>query len=101
MNKIPRDPSWCSYCLLAEQYGRAKGEPCESHASGEYSGHDAYDPSEWVLEVVGIRYGGLYGVFLCFGYDPRHGFWMRSEETGEERNISERAIGRTYHRIQE
>ena len=99
MNLIPRDPSWCTHCVAAEAYGRKKGDPCPSHANGEYTGPDAYDPSEFVLETVGKRFRSFDRPYLCFGYDPRSGFWVRDEETGEERNVSERAIGRTFHRI--
>lgn len=97
---IPADPKWCSRCVLPEEAGR----PCPAHRGPggepvEYSGPDVYRPSEWVLEVVGQRYSSLSGPCLCFGYDPRHGFWVRDEATGKERNVSERAIGRTLHRI--
>ncbi len=95
---IPADPSWCSNCVLG------KGKPCREHsgpggAAARYEGHDAYVPSDFVLSVVGARYSTHTGPCLCFGYDPRHGFWMRDEATGEERNVSERAIGRTCHKI--
>jgi len=95
---IPADPSWCSYCILE------KGTPCRDHAGPDgraapYSGEDVYVPTDWVLSVVGKRYDTATGPCLCFGYDRRHGFWMRDEATGEERNVSERAIGRTVHEI--
>lgn len=39
-------------------------------------------------------------VYLCVAHDPRRGLWMqRMDKTGKARNISERAIGRTYHRV--
>jgi hypothetical protein len=99
MYKIPRDPAWCSYCISHEN---GQGQPCRDHVDGkEYSGSEAYDPSDFVLETVGKRFRSFDRSYLCFGYDPRHGFWVRDEETGEQRNISERAIGRTYHRIWE
>lgn len=95
MYKIPRDPSWCSYCVSPDRV-------CDHHVDGkEYSGPDAYDPSEWVLENVGKRFTSFERPYLCFGYDPRHGFWMRDEASGEQRNVSERAIGRTYHEVRD
>jgi hypothetical protein len=114
MHAIPRDPAWCSYCIEPAKYGRAVGEPCGDHRGPDgkpatYDGRDAYDPSPWVLEVVGARYtagdwckrnGGKVLVYECFGYDPRHGFWMRWVDHPEVTNISERAIGRTFHRVE-
>lgn len=48
-------------------------------------------------------------VFYCDSYDPRIGYWMtradcpaehRADQDGEwRRNVSECAIGRTFHRI--
>ena len=35
--------------------------------------------------------------YECTAYDPDSGFWMASED--RVANISERAIGRTYHQI--
>lgn len=71
-------------------------------------GSDAYEPSTWVLEVVGKRYlyhdesNGGPRVCECFGYDPRNGFWMQTIDDGKfkQMNISERAIGATFHRVQ-
>ncbi len=102
---IPADPKWCSHCVKPEYYGRKKGEPCSNHTGpngkhAEYRGHDVYVPSEFVLSVVGKTFNCWSGnLMLCFGYDWRHGFWMRDLKTGEERNVSERAIGRTYHEV--
>lgn len=94
--RIPQSPEWCSYCRPSSKY------PCDHHKDGKpYEGSDVYQPSEWVLEVVGERYNSITGPVLCFGYDPRHGFWVRDEQTGEERNVSERAIGRSLHRIRD
>lgn len=36
---------------------------------------------------------------LCFAYDWRTGYWMRFAD-GTERDVSERAIGRTFHRVE-
>lgn len=57
--------------------------------------------------IVGHSRG--YGVYYCGSYDPRRGYWMTrtdcppehvdDEGTEWRRNVSERAIGRTYHRI--
>jgi hypothetical protein len=96
---IPHNPAWCSRCIEAKA-------PCDDHRGpgGEsvpYTGPDVYAPSAWVKQVVGGRYrdGWTLKLCVCFGYDPRHGFWMRQLDTGVERNVSERAIDRTYHRI--
>lgn len=37
-------------------------------------------------------------VCLCIAFDWRTGFWMRFPD-GTERDVSTRAIGRTYHKI--
>lgn len=41
---------------------------------------------------------GADAVCLCVAFDWRTGFWMRFPD-GTERNVSTRAIGRTYHKI--
>lgn len=101
--QIPKLSAWCSYCIAPDAYGNPPG-PCGHHRGPdggpiEYAGRDAYDPSPWVLDVVGKRYSSYRGVCECFGYDPRNGFWMRVLATGEKCNVSERAIDRTFHRI--
>lgn len=90
---IPRDPAWCSSCI--------EGKPCEYHRGGKaYAGDDVYEPSAWVLEVVGRRYRGWDALYECIGYDPRHGFWMQQVDAPHtRRNVSERAIDRTYHQV--
>jgi len=73
-----------------------------------------YEPSKWVLEVVGGQYRaprwdtGPDGVakddtvtYTCDGYDPRSGFWMVDPRDGYQTNVSERAIDRTYHRVRD
>lgn len=63
-----------------------------------------------VHDTVGWRFQSLGIEYRCTRYDERRGFWMRVlaiHETppmydrviGEECCVSERAIGRTYHRI--
>ncbi len=103
MNKIPRCSADCTHCHQYDGLKFVKMVPCSAHpGGGDYQGPDLYEPSEWVIEVVGKMYRGLDGVFRCTGYDPRCGFWMKSTERDSEiRNVSERAIGRTYHRIWE
>lgn len=111
--RIPKLSTWCSYCIAPASYGNPAG-PCADHRGpdGEsitYTGSDAYEPSAWVLEVVGSQYtagdwlnqnSGEPITYDCFGYDPRNGFWMRRVDKPEEkRNIIERAIDRTYHRV--
>ncbi len=114
---IPRSHTWCSYCLCPESYGLAAGTYCKDHTGEdgepcEYTGYDVYEPTDWVLEVVGTVYKcGWTGQFYrCFGYDRRQGFWMQcltptipqampTRAVGEKSNVSERAIGRTYHTL--
>lgn len=114
--KIPRNPDWCSCCIMPED-----GAPCPDHRGPngervEYTGPDVYDPapdSYVVREVIGKRFtGGGYDferrhvtrVFECFGHDPRNGFWMRTIDNDEgepyQTNISEHAVGRTFYRVQ-
>lgn len=95
--KIPKNATWCVDCF--------KGEPCPMHcaadgATVDYTGQDAYEPTEWVLSVIGKTYNGPDGrVYLCYGYDPRAGFWLKAMDNQEPKvkNISERAIDRTSH----
>lgn len=102
---IPRSPAWCSCCIQSNE------GPCADHRGPDgkprdYSGHDVYTPSEWVLDVVGRRFSAWdYGypggtrTWECFGYDPRQGFWMRTVDdlaAPRETNISGSAIGRTW-----
>jgi len=60
-----------------------------------YEGPDMYEPSKWVLEVVGGQYRaprwdtGPDGVakddtvtYTCDGYDPRSGFGMVDPRDG-------------------
>ena len=57
--------------------------------------------TDWVRETVGQRYKGPdRKVFFCDSYDSRWGFWM-TEETDHtnRRNVSVRAIGGVYRRI--
>ena len=95
---IPKDPSWCVECRMDKK-------PCEHHVDRDgnpmvYAGQDAYTPSSWVLGIVGKRWRGMGDVYLCTGFDPRCGFWMRQiAAPHREANISTRVIGRTYHRI--
>lgn len=70
-------------------------------------------PEEYRVEevasnhAVGHRFKGPrctepYGsaTYLCTSYDSRQGFWMENEaDPSDRRNVSERAIGRTFHRI--
>ncbi len=104
--QIPKDPTWCSRCIR-------DGAPCHDHRGPDgkpapYTGYDAYEPTSWVLEVVGQRYtaGNWAGdgpdvlMYHCFGYDRRVGFWMRQVDGDRrETNVSERAIGATFHEV--
>lgn len=56
-----------------------------------------------VESVVGHFFRGVGGkVYFCDSYDPQIGFWMTNIEMPivDRRNVSERAIGRTYHQIE-
>lgn len=55
-----------------------------------------YEPSYY----VGLKFKSLDGVCYCSGYNNAHGYWMeRLEKDVPRSSVSERAIGRTYHRI--
>ncbi len=60
--------------------------------------------------VVGRRFRAYDGhIYVCDSYDSRIGYWMTREDAPPERrndamgewrrNVSERAIGGTFHRI--
>lgn len=51
--------------------------------------------------TVGHRFRGPFGgTYRCTSYDSRTGFWMENEaDPKDRRDVSERAPGRTYHRI--
>ncbi len=110
---IPQDPTWCSYCILSKE------GPCENHRGPDgkpqmFDGYDAFEPTEYIQSLIGLRFlawdsylpigpgGNSTRVWVCFGYDPRNGFWMRTvDDRGptRETNISGRAIDRTWHRL--
>ena len=58
--------------------------------------------------TVGHHFGGyrvktsLTEIYYCDSYDPAIGYWMTNvnDET-DRRNVSERAIGRTFHEVVE
>ncbi len=58
--------------------------------------------STWTDSIVGQRYRA-HGVELCLctAYEPRSGFWMHPEDGAKPRNVSEYAIGRTFHAVNE
>lgn len=95
MNKIPRESKDCALCF---KYGDCADHRGPDGSRVPYAGPDVYEPSDWVLGVVGQRYHGGDQVYACTGYDPRAGFWMRGEGDGRITNVSERAIGRTFNR---
>jgi len=51
--------------------------------------------------TVGKRFRGWDGnIYFCDSYDPSCGYWMTDEKnSSNRRNISERAVGRTYHEV--
>jgi hypothetical protein len=60
-------------------------------------------------DVIGRYFiSGVGGIYWCDSYDPHCGFWMTPAREGDttfsdqpttRTNVSERAIGRTFHRI--
>ena len=58
--------------------------------------------------VVG-RYWAGYGsdqgatvIYYCDSYDPACGYWLtNTHNAADRRNVSERAIGRTFHKAEE
>jgi hypothetical protein len=56
--------------------------------------------------VVGKRFKGFSAkhdtspTYFCDSYDPRIGYWMTNvDDPTDRKNVSERAIGRTFHEI--
>ena len=109
-NTIPRKSTDCRYChdfdessLEIRHASEGVCDHCCHHPGGkDYTGSNMYTPSEWVQATVGKRFDYPFGdegdkEYLCTGYDYRCGFWMRSTKTGKLKNVSERAIGRTFH----
>lgn len=97
MKDVPRDPKHCRYCVN-------QAEPCRDHMGPhgiftEYNGPDVYEPTEWVLSVIDKNYNAWDGYkYKCIGYDRRCGFWMQEVNGLRLTNVSELAIGRTYHK---
>ncbi len=58
-----------------------------------------YTPTDWVKTVVNSKYKSFNAIYICIGYDFTCGFWMENIETKELKNVSERAIDRTFHKI--
>ena len=58
-----------------------------------------YIPTSWVKSVINNEYRSSGIIYKCIGYDPECGFWMEDPNTKELKNISERAIDRTFHKI--
>ncbi len=58
------------------------------------------DPNHY---VVGKKWKGHNGyIYYCDSYDSNIGYWMTNINNPEDRrNVSERAIDRTFHRIYE
>lgn len=99
----PRKAFDCTHCHVYSGIKFVQYKYCSDHPEGQdYAGPDLYEPSEFVQETVGKFYSGPFGehVFKCTGYDRRAGFWMRNIANPMDlHNVSERAIGRTYHRL--
>lgn len=107
MYKVPAKSTDCVGChVYIHGVGcvhNYNGLFCPDHPGGQdYTGHDVYEPSDWVIETVNKQFRGPFNecTYLCTGYDPRAGFWMKNvDNPADLRNVSERAIGRTFHRI--
>ena len=54
-----------------------------------------------MVDVVGRQFKSWDGkTYYCDSYDPRIGYWMTQiEDPFVRRNVSERAIGKTFHRM--
>jgi hypothetical protein len=52
-------------------------------------------------DTVGHKFRSWDGnIYFCDSYDPRIGFWMTDVGNPDNRkNVSERAIGRSYHKL--
>jgi hypothetical protein len=49
--------------------------------------------------TVGQRFNSDSRTYLCDSYDPEIGYWMTNvADPTDRRNVSERAIGRTFHK---
>lgn len=61
------------------------------------------EPKETYGSAVGRRYRGAFrqGTWICESWEKRTGFFMRSEQTSELTDISERAIDRTWHEVRD
>jgi hypothetical protein len=57
----------------------------------------------WPNAVIGKKYKSWDGkIYLCDSYEWNMGFWMTDvSDPTNRRNVSERAIGRTFHAIRE
>ena len=89
----------------ADAWGVLMQEPGENGPPGLKT-EDGLSLQEYVItsgeegHTVGSLFRGMDGVYRCTSYDSRQGFWMRNEtDPSDWRNVSERAIGRTYHKI--
>jgi hypothetical protein len=51
--------------------------------------------------TIGHKFKGHDGkVYLCDSYEPRYGYWMTEDgNLNNRRNVSERAIDTTFHRV--
>jgi len=52
--------------------------------------------TETSLKGSYFKYEGA--IYKCVSYDPKIGYWMQNvDDPKDRRNVSERAIGRTFH----
>jgi hypothetical protein len=101
---IPKLSSHCVHCHRRRVEGTPG--PCEDHrrkdgSVKEYRGPDLYHPNDWVKNVLTGKYKGPDGrIYRVMGYDPRCGFFLEAEgDPPRVTDISDRAIGRTFHRL--
>ncbi len=54
----------------------------------------------YAKRVCGRTFRRMDGSYCCIGYDARWGYWMlHTTDAKDLRNVSERAIGRTFHEV--
>jgi hypothetical protein len=96
--RVPCDDPENAWALLMQEPGES-GPPAHKADDGLVTEDYRVVPEEGDY-YPGRRFRGPEGVYRCTSYDSRQGFWMLNEQDPSDwRNVSERAIGRTYHWI--
>ena len=87
----PLEPVASVVRVLERQYGSATEGRHWGSGWGKYVGREF---KSWSLKHHGPA------VYRAESYDDSHGFWMVNvDDPTDRRDVSERAIGRTYHEI--